>query len=83
MQKTKDYEEIEKIEKYSQKNIRIVYCSLCMHLCVWGGIFAYYCVYTYKWYLVCVCMKIHAQCDKFEVVYWQTHWEAHTSLQRI
>ena len=30
----KDIWEIEKIEKYSQKNVRIVYNSLCVHVCV-------------------------------------------------
>ena len=27
-------------------------------------------MWTYKWYLVSVCIKIHASCNKFEVVSW-------------
>ena len=46
----KGNEEIEKFEKYNQKSIRIAYNSLCVH--VYGGIFAYYCVWTYK----CMCV---------------------------
>ena len=33
----KDAEEIEKIEKYSQKNVRIMYKSLCVCVCVCVG----------------------------------------------
>ena len=59
----------------SQKNVRIVYHSLCVCvqvcMCVFVEvIFAYHCVWTYKWYLICVCMKIHARHGKFEVVTW-------------
>ena len=65
-QRTKDNEEIEKIEKYSQKNVRIVYNLWC----VCGGIFVYYCVWMGKYCFVCVCMTIYAPHDKFEVVSW-------------
>ena len=56
---TKDNEEIEKIEKYSKKTVRIVYNSLyvcartrfcvcvCVHAFVWV-IFVYYCICIYK-----------------------------------
>ena len=40
----KDIGEIEKIEKYSQKSVRIVY-NLYVSVCV-CVIFAYYCVWT-------------------------------------
>ena len=36
-----------------------MYNSLCVR--VWWGTYAYYCVWTYKWYSVCVCMKIHTR----------------------
>ena len=39
-----------------------------MCACV-GVIVAYYCKWMCKWALVYVYMKIHAQCDKLEVVY--------------
>ena len=40
------------IKKYSQNPL-----ELCTNLYVWGGlIFAYYCVWTYKWCLVYVCV---------------------------
>ena len=42
---------------------------MCVCVCVLV-IFAYYCVRTYKWHLTCACMKVHASCDKFEVVSW-------------
>ena len=34
---------------------------MCARVCV----FAYYCVWTYKWYLINVCIKIHAPWGKF------------------
>ena len=43
-QKTKDNEEMEKIEKYNQKNVRIVYHSMCVCVCV--------CVCVYVFVLV-------------------------------
>ena len=40
----KDNEEIEKIKKYSQKNVRIVYNSLCLCECMRGYICVLLCV---------------------------------------
>ena len=65
---------------------RIVYNSLCVRMSMCVGyvgvfewvIFAYCCVWAYKWYLVYVRMKIHTQRDKFEVVsrMWETLYVA-------
>ena len=51
-QRTKDFEEMEKIEKYRQNNVRIVYNSwcVCMCVCVWGGVRKCVCV--------CVCLYV-------------------------
>ena len=57
---TKDNGEIGKIEKYSQKNVKIVYNCVAG----WGYICVLLCVD------VSVCMKIHAPLDEFEVVSW-------------
>ena len=48
---TKENEEIEKIEKYSQI-FMCAYVYVCV--CVWGVIVAYYCEWRYKWCLVYV-----------------------------
>ena len=43
---------------------------MCAYKCVCGGgIVVYYCVWTYEWCLVYVCMKIHTQRDKLEVIF--------------
>ena len=42
---------------------------MCACECVWGVIVAYYGVRTCKWCLVYVCVKIHTQRDKLEVVF--------------
>ena len=48
-QRKKDIKEIEKIEKYSQENVRIVYNSFCVYVCLCVKIeFAYYFVWSYK-----------------------------------
>ena len=41
---------------------------VCVSMFVWV-IVAYYCVWTYKWCLVYVCVKINTQRDKLEVVF--------------
>ena len=40
-----------------------MYKSLCVlvSVCVWGVIVVCYCVWTYKWCLVYICVKIHTQ----------------------
>ena len=68
----KGNEEIEKIEKYSQKPSELctnLSACLCVCVCMWVVIVAYYFVLMYKWCLVYVCVKIYTQRDKFEVVY--------------
>ena len=78
---TKENEEIEKIEKYSQKPSKLcihlymcLYVLVCICPCVcvcvfvWV-IFAYYWMWTQKWCLVYVCVKIYTQSDKLEVVF--------------
>ena len=62
---TKRNEKIEKIEKYSQKQLELC-TNLYVCLCV-GDIHAFYCVC--KCCLVYVCVKIYTQRDKLEFVY--------------
>ena len=62
-----------KIEKYSQKNVRIVYTYLCVCVCV--CVCACVCIYVgYICVLLCVDLKvIFSMCvyeGKFEVVSW-------------
>ena len=68
-QRTKDDEEIEKIEKYTQKNVKIMNNSLWVCVCV-GFCVDYICALLCVVILACVCMKIHALRGKFEVVFW-------------
>ena len=77
----KDFIEIENIEKYNQKKVRIEYNSLCVYVCVCVCVYVCVCVCvgyisvfivcgTYNLYLTCLRMKIHALCEKFDVVSW-------------
>ena len=45
--------------------------ELCTNLCVLVWVIVAYCVWMCKWcsVYVCVCVKIHTQCDKLEVVF--------------
>ena len=71
----KGNEEIEKIGKYSQKPLELctnLYVCLCVCVCVCVFVLvivAYYYVWTSKWCLVYVCVKIHMQHDKPDAVF--------------
>ena len=43
------------------ENFSVIAGVLCMNVCVWGGVAAYYCVCMCEWYIVYVDKKVYAQ----------------------
>ena len=73
----KEKVEMEKIEKYSQIPLEMyrnlfmcLWVSACLCICVFVWVIvAHYCVWTYKWPLLYVCVQIHTQPNKLEVLF--------------